>query len=126
MDDVADFAAFAATLELPDGRPYVLEPWQRDLLAWIMSDDPPLAPAELELSHRRSGRRQATILSLAAGAITGHRLALCTPDAATRRQLVDAALEHVDRYGEAFRVDVTPARVELERIRTEPQRAAQM
>lgn len=117
--DVADFAAFASTLRLPDGQPFVLEPWQRDLLAWIMSDDPPPAPAELELSARRSGRRQATILGLAAGAISGHRLALATTDTAAREHLIDAALEHVARYGEAFRVDVTAARAELERIRTE-------
>lgn len=102
-----DFAAFVATLTVPDGQALDLEPWQRTALDGALA----LAEGRLEDATREATRRGRT---RAQARVVAHTLLLepdariavvCTSEAAATSYLDTVALE-VERVGRLLRLDV--------------------
>lgn len=116
MTPTDDVRAFVANLDLEDGRPLELAPFQRAALDAMLADRWPSRVA-LELAARRAGRLERTAEALALAVLAGRRPVVVTAgDAASAGQLLERVTARVETLADLFDVELPAAAAELIRI----------
>lgn len=87
-----DLAAFIERLELGDGRPLELQPWQRAIVEGRLE----LATGT-RLASRRCGRRRDSIEALVLAAMLGEDVTIASVDRRAAEELLEAARAEVER-----------------------------
>lgn len=114
------FAEFAASLTFANGGAFELEPWQLAMIERLERGERPLEHGELELAHRRAGRRWRAAQVLAAAAIGGHDVTIASPTREGAEALYRLAADLLERYGREAGADVALAHKRLQRARKQP------
>lgn len=86
-----DLAAFIERLELGDGRPLELQPWQRAIV------EGRLELAGTRLASRRCGRRRDSIEALVLAAMLGEDVTIASVDRRAAEELLEAARAEAER-----------------------------
>lgn len=110
---MSDAAAFIATLDLEDGRPLELAPFQRAALDAMLSDR---WPFRAELAARRYGRLERHADFLAIALLAGGHTVVTAGDTASAGQLLDRVAARVKAHAADLDVELPAAAAELVRI----------
>lgn len=112
-----DVATFIAHLELPDGEPLELAPFQARLLD-ALGDFTIPSSGELMLAARRAEKRERAAEAIVVALLAGGKVAICAPDASQARDTLERAADILQRNADLFGVELPAPAAKL--IHTDP------